>query len=51
MGILDLTALELGRKIKAKEITSVEAVQAVLKQIRKQRRRCMPMYHMMKRVH
>ena len=35
MGILDLTALELGRKIKAKEITSVEAVQAVLKQIRK----------------
>lgn len=35
MGILDLTALELGRKIKAKEITSVEAVQAVLEQIRK----------------
>ena len=35
MGILDLTALELGRKIKAKEITSVEAVQAVLKHIRK----------------
>ena len=35
MGILDLTALELGRKIKAKEITSVEAVQAVLKQIMK----------------
>ena len=51
MGILDLTALELGRKIKAKEITSVEAVQAVLEQIRKQSRRCMPMYHMMKRVH
>lgn len=35
MGILDLTALELGRKIKAKEITAVEAVQAVLEQIRK----------------
>lgn len=35
MGILDLTALELGKKIKAKEITAVEAVQAVLDQIRK----------------
>lgn len=34
MGILDLTALELGRKIKEKEITAVEAVQAVLDQIR-----------------
>ena len=34
MGILDLTALELGKKIKAKEITAVEAVQAVLDQIR-----------------
>lgn len=34
MGILDLTALELGRKIKAKEISVREAVQAVLDQIR-----------------
>lgn len=34
MGILDLTALELGRKIKAKEISVKEATQAVLKQIR-----------------
>ena len=35
MGILDLTALELGRKIKAKEISAVEAVQAVLEQTKK----------------
>jgi aspartyl-tRNA(Asn)/glutamyl-tRNA(Gln) amidotransferase subunit A len=34
MGILDLTALELGRKIKAKEISVREATQAVLDQIR-----------------
>lgn len=34
MGILDLTALELGRKIKAKEISVKEATQAVLEQIR-----------------
>ncbi|MBS7007833.1 Asp-tRNA(Asn)/Glu-tRNA(Gln) amidotransferase subunit GatA [Anaerostipes sp.] len=35
MGILDLTALELGRKIKEKEISVKEATQAVLDQIRK----------------
>lgn len=34
MGILDLTALELGRKIKAKEISVREATRAVLDQIR-----------------
>ena len=34
MSILDLTAVELGRKIKAKEITVTEATGAVLKQIK-----------------
>lgn len=34
MGILDLTALELGKKIKAGEITSPEATEAVIKQIK-----------------
>ncbi|MDO5425329.1 MAG: Asp-tRNA(Asn)/Glu-tRNA(Gln) amidotransferase subunit GatA [Eubacteriales bacterium] len=34
MSILDLTALELGKKIKEKEITAVEAVQESLAQIR-----------------
>ena len=34
MDILSLTAVELGRKIKAKEITVTEAVQASLEQIR-----------------
>ncbi|MFI3176082.1 MAG: Asp-tRNA(Asn)/Glu-tRNA(Gln) amidotransferase subunit GatA [Eubacteriales bacterium] len=32
--MLELTAVELGKKIKAKEITAVEATQAVLEQIR-----------------
>ena len=31
--ILELTALELGRKIKAGEITSLQATEAVLEQI------------------
>ena len=35
MDILSMTALELGRKIKAKEITVKEAVEACLKQIDK----------------
>ena len=35
MNILDLTALELGKKIKAGEITSPQATEAVLKQIKK----------------
>ncbi|MEG1292312.1 MAG: amidase, partial [Lachnospiraceae bacterium] len=35
MQILNLTAVELGKKIKEKEITAVEAVQAVLVQIEK----------------
>mgnify|MGYP000289640703 FL=1 len=34
MSILDLTALELGKKIKAGEITSPEATEAVIKQIK-----------------
>lgn len=34
MGILDCTALELGRKIKEKEITAVEATKAALEQIK-----------------
>lgn len=33
MSILDFTALELGRKIKAKEVSATEAVQAIFKQI------------------
>ena len=33
MSILDLTALELGKKIKAGEITSPQATEAVIKQI------------------
>ena len=32
MSILDLTALELGKKIKAGEITSLQATEAVIKQ-------------------
>ena len=35
MRILDLTAVELGKKIKAKEITVVDAVKASLEQIKK----------------
>ena len=35
MSILDLTAVELGKKIKAKEITVVDAVKASLEQIKK----------------
>ena len=35
MSVLDLTAVELGKKIKAKEITVVDAVQASLEQIKK----------------
>ena len=35
MSVLDLTAVELGRKIKAKEITVVDAVKASLEQIKK----------------
>lgn len=34
MSILDLTALELGKKIKAGEITSLQATEAVIKRIR-----------------
>lgn len=34
MSILDCTALELGRKIKAKEITAVEATKAALEQMK-----------------
>ena len=34
MSILDLTALELGKKIKAGEITSPQATEAVIKQIK-----------------
>ena len=34
MSILDLTALELGKKIKAGEITSLQATEAVIKQIK-----------------
>ncbi|MBT9777875.1 Asp-tRNA(Asn)/Glu-tRNA(Gln) amidotransferase subunit GatA [Clostridium sp. MCC353] len=34
MSILDLTAVQLGQKIKSKEITSVEAVEAAIKQIK-----------------
>ena len=33
MSILDLTAVELGKKIKAKEITVAEAVKASLEQM------------------
>lgn len=36
MDILSLTAVELGRKIKAKEVTAKEAVEAVFAQIEKQ---------------
>ena len=32
MSVLDLTAVELGKKIKAKEITVVDAVKASLEQ-------------------
>lgn len=35
MSILDLTAVELGKKIKAGEVTAVEATRAALKQIEK----------------
>ena len=35
MSVLDLTAVELGKKIKAKEITVVDAVKASLEQIKK----------------
>ena len=35
MGILDLTAVELGRKIKSKEITVAEATRAALDQIKR----------------
>ena len=35
MSILDLTATELGRKIKAKELSAAEATRAVLEQIRR----------------
>ena len=34
MSILDLTAVELGKKIKLKEITAVEATKAALAQIK-----------------
>ena len=34
MDILDLTALELGKKIQAGEVTAMEAARAALKQIR-----------------
>ena len=34
MSILDLTAVELGKKIKSGEITAVEATKAALAQIR-----------------
>ena len=34
MSILGLTALELGRKIKARELTAMDAVKAVLEQIK-----------------
>ena len=40
MDILSMTALELGRKIKAKEITVKEAVEACLKQIDKVEDKC-----------
>ena len=35
MSLTSLTAVELGRKIKAKEVTAVEAMKAVLEQIKK----------------
>ena len=35
MSILDLTAVQLGKKIKAKEVTVLEAVEAVLEQTKK----------------
>lgn len=35
MSILDLTAIELGKKIKAGEVTAVEATQAALEQIKR----------------
>lgn len=35
MGILDYTAVELGKKIKQKEVTAVDAAKAVLEQIEK----------------
>lgn len=34
MSILDLTAVQLGKKIKSKEITAIEAVEAALRQIK-----------------
>lgn len=34
MSILELSALELGKKIRKKEISAVEAAEAVLKQIK-----------------
>lgn len=34
-GLLDLTALELGRKIQAQEVTAMEALDAVFGQIDK----------------
>lgn len=34
MGLLDMTAVELGKKIQAGEVTAVEAAQAVLEQIK-----------------
>ena len=40
MSILDLTAVELGKKIKAKEITVVDAVKASLEQIKKLEPEC-----------
>ena len=42
-GLLDLTALELGRKIQAQEVTAMEALDAVFGQIDKKKKRFTPM--------
>ena len=50
MSILELTAVELGKKIKDKEITVVEATKAALEQI-KSKVMYMDMSLTMKKVH
>ena len=51
MSILELTAVELGKKIKDKEITVVEATKAALEQIKAVKVMYMDMSLTMKKVH
>lgn len=51
MSILELTAVELGKKIKDKEITVVEATKAALEQIKQSKVMYMDMSLTMKKVH